>query len=43
MLVQQIRFVDLTTLAFGEPGALEVLRVDRLDYDRFHGAPAAQN
>jgi WD40 repeat protein len=38
-MVQQVSFLDPTTLAFSESAVLETLRVDRLAYVPFHAAP----
>jgi WD40 repeat protein len=37
--VQQVSFVDRTSLAFSEPAALKILRFDHLDYVPFQPAP----
>jgi len=37
--VQQVSFLDLTSLAFSEPAALKTLHVDHLDYVPFQAAP----
>lgn len=42
-LFQQLSFLDATSLAFNEPGALKTLRVDRLDYVPFEPAPEPRN
>ena len=42
-IAQQLSFLDATSLAFNEPGALKTLRVDRLDYVPFEPAPEPRN
>jgi WD40 repeat protein len=42
-LRQQVSFLDATSLAFNEAGALKTLRVDHLDYVAFDPAPEPQN
>jgi WD40 repeat protein len=42
-VVQQLSFLDPTSLAFSEPAALKTLRVDHLDYVPFQVAPEPPN
>jgi WD40 repeat protein len=42
-MVQQVTFLDPTSLAFSEPAALKTLRVDHLDYVPFQPAPEPPN
>jgi WD40 repeat protein len=40
-IIQQVSFLDATSLAFSEPAALKTLRVDHLDYVTFQSTPEA--
>ncbi|HET7506131.1 MAG TPA: serine/threonine-protein kinase [Kofleriaceae bacterium] len=42
-VVQQVSFLDPTLVAFSEPTALQMLRVDHLDYVSFQPAPEPHN
>jgi hypothetical protein len=42
-VVQQVSFLDATSLAFTEPTALRVLQVGRLDYIPYRAVPEPRN